>query len=296
MASEEQNKTPIAEIERLKKAILEEYPRLTEDSRFNFKCHPGVSCFNECCGDVNIFLTPYDIIRLKNNLGITSGEFLSKYTIAPFDENLKYPVVLLKMEDNEKKSCPFVKESGCSVYTDRPWSCRMYPLGLASPKNDDGKASEDFFFLLQESVCQGFKEDRELTVKDWIRDQGIEEFNEIGEHFKDITLNDFFQKGGNLPVQKIDMFFLACYNIDSFRDFVFKTSFLNKFEISEDRIKAIKEDDVEMMKFGFDWLRFALFGEDTMKVKTDVAERTKERLVKSGKLNPDGTQKKPKKD
>jgi len=103
------------EIENLKKAILEEYPRLSEDSEFEFSCNKDVPCFNDCCGDVNIFLTPYDVLRLKNHLEISSGEFLRQYTISPFDENLKYPVVLLKMNDNEKKSCQFVTEDGCSV-------------------------------------------------------------------------------------------------------------------------------------------------------------------------------------
>ncbi|MCP4569389.1 MAG: YkgJ family cysteine cluster protein, partial [FCB group bacterium] len=104
------------EIEQLKKAILEDYPRLTEESEFSFACHPGVPCFNACCGDINIFLTPYDVIRLKNRLGITSGEFLSKFTISPFDENTKYPILLFKMQENEGKTCHFVKDEGCSVY------------------------------------------------------------------------------------------------------------------------------------------------------------------------------------
>ena len=55
------------ELESLKKTILEQYPRLKEDAEFNFACHPGVSCFNQCCSDVNIFLTPYDVLRLKNH-------------------------------------------------------------------------------------------------------------------------------------------------------------------------------------------------------------------------------------
>ena len=68
------------ELETLKKTILEQFPRLDEDAKFTFSCHPGVSCFNQCCSDVNIFLTPYDVLRLKNRLGISSQEFLDKYT------------------------------------------------------------------------------------------------------------------------------------------------------------------------------------------------------------------------
>ena len=37
--------------------------------------------------------------------------------------------------DNEKKSCLFLdlENGGCQVYEDRPWACRMYPLGMAIP-------------------------------------------------------------------------------------------------------------------------------------------------------------------
>ena len=47
---------------------------------FEFRCHPGVSCFNRCCRNLNFFLNPYDVIRLKQNLGLSSGEFIEKHT------------------------------------------------------------------------------------------------------------------------------------------------------------------------------------------------------------------------
>ena len=182
------------EIEKFKESILKEYPRLNEGSKFKFRCHPGVSCFNECCADVNIFLTPYDIIRLKNRLGITSQEFLDKYTIIPFDKNLPYPAVLLAMREEGKKACHFVGEKGCSVYEDRPWACRMYPLGMASPKDAGATpAMNEFYFLLKEDICKGFCEEREQTVSDWLNDQGIIEYNEMGELWKDLTLHPYFQ-------------------------------------------------------------------------------------------------------
>ena len=54
--------------EKLKRAVLDEYPRMDLDSTFKFSCHPKVSCFNQCCRDVNIFLTPYDVLRMKKRL------------------------------------------------------------------------------------------------------------------------------------------------------------------------------------------------------------------------------------
>ncbi|MCP4580838.1 MAG: YkgJ family cysteine cluster protein [candidate division Zixibacteria bacterium] len=266
------------EIENLKEAILKEYPRLDIDSEFEFKCHPGVACFNDCCGDVNIFLTPYDIIRLKNRLGITSEDFLKKHTLTPFDKNLPYPIVLLQMQENEKKSCPFVGETGCQVYEDRPWACRMYPLGLASPAEDNKQVDKEFYFLLKESVCKGFDSDRKITVSGWLKDQGIEDYNEMGEYFKDITLSKFFQDEKNLTPKKLEMFFTVCYNIDMFHKFLFESSFFDKFEIDDATKAKIKDDDVELLKFGYQWLRFALFGENTITVKGDVLQAKKTEL------------------
>ena len=39
---------------------------------FNFRCYPGIGCFNLCCRNLNLFIYPYDLIRLKNALGISS--------------------------------------------------------------------------------------------------------------------------------------------------------------------------------------------------------------------------------
>jgi len=268
----------MSEIERFKEEILKNYPRLTPDSPFRFECHHGLACFNACCGDVNIFLTPYDIIRLKQALGISSSEFLAKFTLAPFDKKLRYPIRLLKMNDDQKKTCPFVSEQGCTVYGDRPWACRMFPLGLASPSEEDKSVEDEFYFLLQESICQGFGGKREWTVGDWLKDQGITEYTKVGDLFKEITLHPFFREGKELKPQAMEMFHMVCYDIDKFRGFVFESSFLEKFEVAEDVRQAIKEDDVELLKFGFLWLRFALFGERTMILKEGVEQTVKRKM------------------
>jgi hypothetical protein len=272
-------------MDKLKEDILKNYPRLREKDVFQFACHKGVSCFNDCCGDVNIFLTPYDIICLKNHLGITSTEFIEKYTVSPFGEKQKYPVRLLKMTETEDKECPFVTDEGCSVYSDRPWSCRMYPLGLASPK-EGSPDSEDFFFLMKEQVCKGFEEDHEQTIEEWLEEQGINAYNEMGKLYKEVTLHEFFEEDKELTPPKMEMFHLVCYDIDKFRTFVFESSFLEKFEVDADTIDKMKDSDVELFKFGVEWLKFALFGEKTMQVKDDV-RAAKEREIQN-RMTPRG--------
>jgi Fe-S-cluster containining protein len=272
------------EIQRFKEEILKEFPRLTKDDQFSFACHPGVPCFNECCHDVNIFLTPYDIIRLKNRLGIGSEEFLKKYTLMPFDKNLNYPVVLLKMDEERRKACPFLGDKGCTVYEDRPWACRMYPLGLASPPEGEEDGDKDFYFLLHDPICKGFNESKKWTVQQWMDNQGVTDYDAMGREFKDITLHRFFREGKEITPQKIEMFFLVCYNIDKFRKFVFETTFLRKFDVSSEELESMKQDDLALLRFGYRWLRYALFGEDTLALKPEVAEDKKKELKMRGKL------------
>ena len=47
----------------------EESAKLSLDSRFHFTCHPGLSCFNQCCQQPTVILKPYDIMRLAAATG-----------------------------------------------------------------------------------------------------------------------------------------------------------------------------------------------------------------------------------
>jgi Fe-S-cluster containining protein len=215
--------------EQLQEKILADYPRLGPDDVFQFACHPGVSCFKQCCGDVNIFLSPYDVLRMKKRLGMTSGDFLEKYAFMPVHKDMKTPVVMLRMNDDEAKTCPFLSDGGCSIYADRPWPCRMYPMGQAAQKDTpDGWRGERFYFLLREAGCRGFDEPRQWTVRQWLENQQIDEYDRWGEPFKELALHEFFEKGGVLSPKKMHMLFTACYDLDAFREFVFGSTLLER--------------------------------------------------------------------
>ncbi|MFU8769332.1 MAG: YkgJ family cysteine cluster protein, partial [Desulfotignum sp.] len=55
------------------------------------------------------------------------------------------------------------------------------------------------------------------------------------------------------------IFFMVCYNIDKFREFVFGSSFLDRYEIPADRIEEIRADDIKLLQFGFEWLKASFF-------------------------------------
>lgn len=266
---------------RLQKLIVEDQERLGLDDTFRFGCHPGVSCFNTCCGDVNIFLSPYDVLRMKKRLGLTSMEFLKEHTLLPIQKDITTPVVLLRMNDDDSRSCPFLEESGCGIYSDRPWPCRMYPLGLAVSKDTpDGWRGERFYFLLREIACKGFDESEEWTVREWLEDQGMDEYDVWGEAYKELTLNEYFEAGNTLTPEKMEMFYTASYDLDKFREFVFESSLLDRFEVDEDFVEEMRLGDEALLRFGFLWLQFSLFGEQTVKVKAEVAEAYRGELDK----------------
>lgn len=259
--------------QRLEKKILDEAPRLKPTDTFQFRCHPGVSCFGHCCADVNIALTPYDVLRLKNRLGLSSSEFLREHTLIPFTKDQQIPVPLLKMRDDEKKSCQFNDGGYCQVYEDRPWACRMYPVGFASPQ--EGSGNEPFYFLLEEDGCRGHEEERTQTIGEWTDDQGIRTYDEMGNLYQPLALDPRLGKGHELGPKQMEMFWMATYDLDTFRRFVFESSFLDRFEIPAKQVEALREDDEELMKFAFKWLQFALAGKQTVKIKDESRpERT----------------------
>lgn len=239
---------------------------LTSD-RFKFACHKDLSCFTACCANLNLVLTPYDVIRLRTRLGLPSEDFLKKYTNTSIDKGYGFPIVLLKMNNDKKQRCPFVSVNGCTVYEDRPGACRIYPLGRAASKIYERKKSDDFFFIIKEPHCLGFNEPKEWLIQDWIKDQGLDEYNTMNDFFMDIVTGKNFRRIKGLSPKQLQMFYMGCYDLDEFKNFIFKSTFMKRFEVDPDQIRRMKTDDVELMKFGSRWLNFALFGEKTLSIR-----------------------------
>jgi hypothetical protein len=73
------------------------------------------------------------------------------------------------------------------------------------------------------------------------------------------------------------MFFLACYNLDKFKEFVFGSSFLKLYQIDEETINSIKNDETALLEFGFSWLKDVFFnkGEKVYKLNDQEVENRK---------------------
>jgi len=247
-----------------------EHMRPLGAATFSFRCHSGVACFTRCCRQLELYLYPYDILRLKTRLGISSEEFLNRYTGVVKGSNPCFPSVVMVMSDNAEKTCPFLGESGCTVYLDRPSACRTYPLERAVDRNPSPGAEREFYFLTNHDYCLGHGEEKAWTVKEWVRDQNLQMYNQMDDLWAELdTLfaDPATWRGEGSAGPRQLLAFMACYNVDRFRQYVGDQRLLEQFRLDKSRRRLIERDDQALLLFGFDWLKHLLAGKPTLQPK-----------------------------
>jgi len=250
--------------------------RLELDDKIKFRCHKDISCWNQCCSRADVSLAPYDIIRMKKNLGIDSSEFLNTYTV-PFEIDA-HGIPGIKLRTTDDGACLFMNEEGCSVYEDRPTACRYYPSGLLSMRALGKSVDEQHFLMIKESHCKGHDEDREITIADYRKEQVVEEFDELNRDWYRIIL----KKKSTGPTigapsdMSLQLFFMASYDVDRFRRFVMSDSFKNMYTITDEEFASFEKDDVKLMSFGFALMKQVLFGEISIKEREGAHDKRAE--------------------
>ena len=198
---------------------------------------------------------------------MTSDVFLDRFTDTNLDTHPRFPMVNLKMNDDENRKCPFVTQDGCTIYEDRPGACRIYPLGRATSKVDNAKRTLEKFFIVNEEHCLGFQEDTQWTITEWMANEGVDAYNAMNDPWSEIITAQKKLGPEKGLRQKLQMFYMTSYNIDKFRRFIFDSKFLSIFQVEERMKEVLASDDVALMQFAADWLKFSLFGEMTMNIK-----------------------------
>lgn len=228
------------------------------DTPFRFACHAGVACFTRCCRRQTLRLYPYDILRLKQRLEITSEEFLDRYAGVVQGDNPFFPSLVMRMSDNSEQTCPFLDPAqGCTVYPDRPAACRTYPLERAVDRDPAPGQPRDFYFLTHHDYCLGHGEERQWQVKEWLRDQQLAPYLQMEERWAEMDTifagNPWRGEGAAGPRQLLA--FMICYNIDRFRQYVRDHDLLKRSGLDKARRRAISLDDEALLGFGLDWLK-----------------------------------------
>jgi hypothetical protein len=63
------------------------------------------------------------------------------------------------------------------------------------------------------------------------------------------------------------MAFMTVYNLDPFRQFIFKSSFLSRYRVKTLDLKKIRTDDYQLLLFGFEWIKLFIWGQPSKKIR-----------------------------
>jgi hypothetical protein len=141
-------------------------------------------------------------------------------------------------------------------------------------KASEGSAvPEEFFFFIREPNCCGYDEDAEWTIDSWRHEQGVDVYDEMNKEWAQIQLRRDNPGVPKLDTNKQPLIYMASYDLDRFRKFVFESGFLNMFDIDDEEAEKIKTDDIALMKFGFKYLKYILMLEETLKIKQEYLKK-----------------------
>jgi Fe-S-cluster containining protein len=233
--------------------------RLDLKDNFYFDCRRELPCFNSCCSNKHLPLTPYDILRIKKALNIDSDLFLAEYTNYRLDQESGFPVISINMENGDEKNCPFVTPEGCSIYKDRPMACRLFPLGRVSGFAPGNTVPKEIYYLLKVRGCAGVDELKSQSVEEWVEGQGLGRYIEMNDLMLDILFHPRKKRDRPLDGKQLQKVIVACYNLDVFRNFVFETKFMDLYDIDKDTRERVKEDDIVLLKLGVTYLKQTLY-------------------------------------
>lgn len=237
--------------------------RITVGEKFTFRCHSGLSCFNQCCRNLNLFLYPYDVLRLKNKLKISSEAFIDSYVDVVMKPDSFFPELLLKMTENKEKTCPFLTEKGCSIYLDRPDTCRTFPVEHGLLFHQPEKNPESIHFFRPPDFCMGQYEPDAMDVESWAINQNALVYNDMTARWAAVKAHFYKNPWGSEGFSggpKGKMAFMAAYNMERFQEFIFNSTFLNRYRVKPAYLKKIKQNETELLKFGFKWISFFVCG------------------------------------
>lgn len=245
----------------LEQDFPEELPQLGENEHFHFECGPQNPCFNRCCAELTLPLTPYDAMRLIRQSGMASTDFIQMFIKFSRCPVTGFPQATLRMLDGPGALCPFVTPAGCSVYDDRPSACRCYPLGRGAKIAHDGISER--FFLVREDHCKGFETCALQTPAKWLKEQGMDKYTAYSDRYMRLLS---MVSASKIPLDSklASMSILCLYQPDRFRDFIESMRIFEHVDMDRQSQEKILESsdagDEALLAFALDWLELILFG------------------------------------
>ena len=213
------------DLERLYRDVEQgKIPFLAQGDEFKWL---GCTMCGLCCFDIDILLTPYDILRLRRHLGCTTSDLIQRGLVEIFpggNSGLPLAMVNFRKVDEKTSLCPFIapvvdghklreltkgkdkptpedleaasipKRLACGIYPARPAVCRSSPLGRMSVRSKDGKDTRNLFYQPPTRFCPACQGEGRVKVAKWIEDNGAQPYWDASERFQNI-FSTLFENG-----------------------------------------------------------------------------------------------------
>lgn len=137
---------------------------LDRKTPFSFSCR----CCLACCRNKKIQVNPYEITRLARNRGLSTSDFINRYTT----EEGTY------LTWDAEGRCIFLDSQGCAVHRDRPLVCRLYPLG----RHVTHALQESYSEFEPDPECQGVY-GTDGQIGDYLESQNAYPFMEAADKY-----------------------------------------------------------------------------------------------------------------
>lgn len=173
--------------------------KIREGEAFHFRC----TLSGSCCRNMEIFINPYDVLRLAGRLGITTTGLIAGHLL--FLENREQGLQKPVFKAAREGVCAFNRERRCTVHSDRPLSCRLFPL-----------ARKDGAFYLQDApYCKGLLQDRTITLEEYLEGEEADVYLEQAGGYHEL-LRDTAASGTLRDADPwlIQLFFLVLFDYD----------------------------------------------------------------------------------
>lgn len=241
--------------------LPDNFRQVNQDQQFCFSCHPAVPCFTECCRQLDLALSPYDVLRLKGRLQMHSGTFLDQYVIVETDGRAVFPRCYLTMVDDGRASCVFVSARGCTVYEDRPGACRAYPIGRGASRKNKQEQTTERFVLVEEAHCRGFAESTYHTPRNYLREQGLNGYSRFDDAVMSLLHHEKVRDGFCPNRRQLDQYIMALYNLDLFRQEISAGRISMHRPLSPGEIQGLAGSEEQLLLLGINWLKQEFFAE-----------------------------------
>jgi len=231
------------------------YAEMGFDGVFNFTCGAHVSCFVDCCTGTRIWLYPYDVLRISRFLSLTTSELLQRYCKFYEPDEAGFPVLLFKSAENGKGRCPFAGESGCRIYPERPWICRLFPVIPVECRTDLTPEAERRFNVLVWEGCRGVGCGPAVSIGEWWQRAGIFAYEEAYLPWQQLL--EELKTSGLQPLtgEAAEKFILGSYDLDRFRSNLLAAAFRDTLPLDEAELKLAATDDIFLLQVACRWLR-----------------------------------------